>query len=431
MSTLKKAEPEASTTAADPVRTTVSGHDLVVPVERNLSVIERAGIVSRGVSGGTQRRTETHRWLSGNRLLFLIMVVLPTVLATIYYAFIASGLYVVETQMLVTSSTSSFSPGSSSSGSSGVGSSPFSTTPGMPLQSFAVEQYIQSPDIVGTLQERVDLRAKWSRPSADWFSRVSDKASNVSLGWAYWWYTDVDYDPLTGLIDLKVKAFSAADAMAISTAIVSASDALVDSLNERARKDTVGFAEDEVRKTASRLADAQVAVESYRREHAEVDPGSTAQGLGGVISGIEGNLAQAQTALATMQSSMGPASPSVIQMKARIKALEAQRTQEQSRVSEPVDNVALAERLNQYTRLQTEQQLQLVAYQTAVQLLETAEADVQHQHLYLVPFVKPTLPDESTRPIRSLMVAIVFSCSLVIYGIVSLSIATIREHSRS
>jgi capsular polysaccharide transport system permease protein len=370
------------------------------------------------------------RRMSLNRLLFILLVAAPTFLATIYYTFICTGRYVSEAQMLVTSSSATFSPGTTGSASTPIPSSSFSSVPGLPLQSFAVSQYIQSDDIVDVLQKKVDIRGKWSRTDADWISRLGQDATKVRLGKCYYWYTDVDYDPTTGLIDLTVEAFSPEDAQAIASAIIKASDDIVDSLNERSRNDTVGFAQHEVERTAQKLVEARAALEVYRAQHTEVDPAQAAQGLGSVVGDIETNLSRAQTQLTTWLRSMDPNSPAIVQLKAKIQALEAQRTSEQNRVGEQADKIPLAQRMTEFSRLQTEEQLQLAAYQTAVQLLESSEADVQHQHLYLVPFVKPSHPDESTRPIRTLMVAIVFVGGLVIYGLLSLGIAAVREHAR-
>jgi capsular polysaccharide transport system permease protein len=68
---------------------------------------------------------------------------------------------------------------------------------------------------------------------------------------------------------------------------------------------------------------------------------------------------------------------------------------------------------------------QLAAAMTA---LETARSEAQRKQLYLERIVQPNLPDAPTEPSRVRNVLVIFVVALVVWGILSLLMAGIREH---
>ena len=65
---------------------------------------------------------------------------------------------------------------------------------------------------------------------------------------------------------------------------------------------------------------------------------------------------------------------------------------------------------------------------TALAALETARSEAQRKQLYLERIVQPNLPDESVEPRRVRSVFTIFMLGLVAWGVVSLLVASVREH---
>ena len=61
--------------------------------------------------------------------------------------------------------------------------------------------------------------------------------------------------------------------------------------------------------------------------------------------------------------------------------------------------------------------------------LETARSEAQRQQLYLERLVRPNLPDDAVEPRRLRSIATVLILSLIAWGVVSLLVASIREHT--
>ena len=155
--------------------------------------------------------------LSGKTLFFIIAVVLPTLVAAVYYYAIASDQYVSEfrfgvraADMLRNDATAIFE------------GMPAASQIGLDLN--MVTQYIQSREIVADLQKKLDLRAIYADRGADFLSRLAPKASAEDLV-EYWRHTvDPFFDLTTGLISVRVRAFTPEDAQRVGNEVISLSE---------------------------------------------------------------------------------------------------------------------------------------------------------------------------------------------------------------
>ena len=151
-------------------------------------------------------RQRQRRWLSANRILFLMIVAIPTVTATIYFGLFASNRYVSTAELTVAEFN-----GSSVQGSQSNISTQNNNSAGLSAEQIvvlnAVSDYMTSHNIVNDLQKRLDLRALWSTPLADWFYRLRGDANNEDIYEYYQYRVSSSFDSSTGLITLAVEAF--------------------------------------------------------------------------------------------------------------------------------------------------------------------------------------------------------------------------------
>ena len=87
-----------------------------------------------------------------------------------------------------------------------------------------------------------------------------------------------------GIVDLKVRAFTAEDATKIASAVLEISEALINDMNERINQDAVSNAEFELDRTSARLAKAQVALETARNDTGLLDVVKTSEALNKLIT---------------------------------------------------------------------------------------------------------------------------------------------------
>ena len=65
---------------------------------------------------------------------------------------------------------------------------------------------------------------------------------------------------------------------------------------------------------------------------------------------------------------------------------------------------------------------------SSMSTLELARSEAQRKQLYLERIVQPNKPDSATEPRRIRNIFVTLAVSLIIWGIISLLVAGIREH---
>ena len=178
---------------------------------------------------------------------FATIVVIPTMLAVIYFGLFASKVYITEsTFVLHNVSQPSPSTGISSflkgSGISGMGSADENLG--------AVMAFITSRDAMKELDEKLDLKHQWSSWWIDpiqRFSAFSFRKKNENLYPFYKKHVTAEMDKeSSNLCTLTVRGFTADQSLQINELLLLAAERLVNRLNERARQNMIDYAMREV-----------------------------------------------------------------------------------------------------------------------------------------------------------------------------------------
>jgi capsular polysaccharide transport system permease protein len=388
-------------------------------------------VVPRDAVGAGLDEAPASAWPGGRRprrigrfsLSALLCVALPTLLAVLYYGFVAADQYVAEARFAVR-------------GSEAAATDMLGVLTGIPgngasaADALVVRDFVRSRDAVEALERRLDLRAAYSREEADWLARLgpADPIEDVVDYWRR--MVEVGYETTSGITTLRVQAFRPDDAVAIAGAILEEGEALVNRLSERARRDAVAFAEAELTRAEERLGAARAEVTRFRDQRQALDPARSAEARLGIQAGLEADLAKAEAELSAMRSYMRPDAPAVVSAGNRIAALRRQVEAERAKLAgEQGDPRVLSGLVADYERLAGEQEFAAKAYVSALASLEAARADAARKHRYLATFVMPHMPEDATRPRRLVGILTVFFASLVAWGIGALGVAAVKDHA--
>lgn len=349
-----------------------------------------------------------------------LVVVLPTLVAAIYFLFIASPRYVSEARFIVRASEQRQS---SSLGMAleGVGLSTGSS------DAYAVHEYIRSADGLKDLSKRVDVKAFYSRPGVDVFSRLprifSDR-SDETFRKQFNEYLTVGYDSQTGINTLRVEAFTANDAARVANALLEGGEGLVNRLNERSVADAVSEAERNVRDAQARLSTVQGQMTSFRNREGLIDPAASAKAGGDLIGQLTVNLAVLRAERAQV-AAQAPSSPQLPALDSRIRAFEAQIATERQKIVG--DASSLAPKISTYESLVAEREFAEKLLATATASLNSAQIEARRQRLYIDRVVNPSVADKAIEPKRWLSLLAVFATVLLIYALGWLVYAGVRE----
>ena len=268
-------------------------------------------------------------------LSFLIVVVLPTVVAFIYYMFLAAPQYVSEARFIVRAPAQD-QPSSFDMALQGVGLSSNQT------DVFAVHEYIDSRDGLAELSRRVNLPAILGRSKRDFLARYPmpwEAQSQEGLFKAYGRFVTVGYDSTKGISTLRVRAFDPKDAQRMSLALLDGGERLINRLNDRAYRDALQEAGVVVAEAEARLSGSQNALATFRNREQFIDPGRTALEGTSLIGDLMGQAATLRAERSQLVEQV-PNSPQILILEARIRAYEQQIEVERAKLAGAATSLA-------------------------------------------------------------------------------------------
>lgn len=364
----------------------------------------------------------------GGIISFCLCVVLPTILAAVYFIGFASKQYVVEWRFTVRDTNTATTTSSAASTLTALlGGSSSASLP----DNYMVAEYIKSEQAVIDLDKRIGLRARYERPDIDFWSRF-DSTLPLEKFVRYWTYmVRASFDQITGTSVAQVRAFSAADAYLIGQTLVELTEDLVNEVAQRPLREAVHYAEAEVARAESRMKKVRVDLAEYRNTAAVIDPNSSVVlSNATVASSLRQMIAQYQADMGTMmQGGLGQNASQVQGIKRRIKATQDQLKEVESDIARRKEgNDPLSQVVGRYEELDVERQFAQNLLQSTVQSLEQARANAMARRVFVVPFVQPVLPESSTYPNRAVSILTVAGACLLLWTIALLVGRSIREH---
>lgn len=356
-----------------------------------------------------------------NRL-FLCITVAPTVIALLYFGVFASDIYVSESRFVIRSPDS---PTASPLGLILKGAG-FARSQD---DSYTVEDFVLSRDALREVDDSLHVAARFADPDVDIFSRFAGITHNHSFEslFVYWKRrVNLELDSTSSIATLTTRAFTAEDAYAINRRLLELSENLVNQLNERGRQDMIRFANDEVAGAAKQATKAALQLAAYRNDKRVIDPEKQSAIPLQQIAKLQDELIADQAQLAQLRQ-VASENPQIPVLAQRVRLLEAALHSESIGVAGGGAS-SLAGKAAEYQRLALEKEFSDKLLASAMTSLEEARNEAQRQQLYLERIVEPNKPDKAIEPKRLSSIVVTFIVSLIVWGIVSLLLAGIREH---
>lgn len=358
-----------------------------------------------------------------NRL-FTAVVVVPTLLSTIYFGLIASDVYISESQFVIRSPKNTASL-------TGIGA--FLQSAGFARSAddtYTVHAYMRSRDAMTGLNQSNALATHYGSKKIDWGSRFNAwgfSGATEDLFQYFQKYLSIDLDTASSITTLKIRAFSADQAQMLNDQLLQMGESLINQLNARGRQDLVGYAQTEVQNAEQRAAQAAKALNDYRIRNNIFDVKEQAQIQAQLITKLQDELIAIKTQLAQVQA-VTPDNPQIPALKARERSVQKEINVQMAKVLGGGESIA--NKTGDFERLSLENKLAEQHLGTAITTLNNANAEAQKKQLYLERIVQPNKPDVALEPQRLHNIIASFVLSLIVFGILKLLLSSIREHQQ-
>jgi capsular polysaccharide transport system permease protein len=356
--------------------------------------------------------------------IFQLTVALPTGLAILYYSLIASDVYLSEARFVLRTPQRPAQSGALfDSILQGTG---FSRSQD---DSYSVHDYVLSRDALHELDQKLGIRKAFSSHEIDWLERFPGVSWDDSFEALYLYYTKhivaIDTDSSSSISTLTVRAYTAQEARDISDQLLTMAERLVNNLNERSRQDLIDVAAKEVQLAEERTTAATLALSAFRNKQSLFEPERQSMiHLEGVAK-LEEQLVATETQISQVEK-VSPTNPQLATLKDQAATLRKAIAEQTAKVAG--SRGSLSSKSSSFERLALEKEFAEKQLATAIVALESARNESRRQQLYLERLVQPSLPDKAMEPRRMRSVVMVLALGSILWGVLSLIVASVREH---
>lgn len=354
-----------------------------------------------------------------SKWLFLILVVIPTFLTTIYNLIIASPVYISESKVIIKA------VGDTATTSFGAFLKSFGISDASTSSSSIVVGFSKSRDVMDILNKQFSLKSYFSN-KGDFLSKFNPIGIDNSDEKFYLYFTKMVVnswvDNTSNIVTIQTRAFDSHMAYNINQEILLQAENFINLLNKRASLTAMRYYEDQINNSRKKIDDASKRLVSFFKQTGVVS--SEAQVLSNVqmITELQKQLTEKKIEYSRIKS-LAPENPVLETLQNEIKRIESEINKNFSVLSSHVGKHSVTLELAK-TELQT-LQAELNAH---IQAYIQAQNQAFMKHLFIEKVQSPTLPDKAMEPKEAKNIFTVFAVGFILWGIVSLLIAGVKEH---
>jgi capsular polysaccharide transport system permease protein len=355
-----------------------------------------------------------------NIILFLVLFILPLLGVVIYEFRIASNRYNSDASLIITQET-------------GAMPTIDLTAFGLPSPSDSKDvlvaiEFIASADMLNYLDQQLQVRAHYSDSKLDWWSRLPASATMEDFRDYMASYIVPTYDATSNIIRIHVESFDREYSQKVVKLILERSQVFVDKLNNRVTTEQTRFFERQLGDSEQRLREVKQQLLKFQTENRLMTTDAEATMINANIAQIQTALLSKQADLATLTKQLNANSPVIQILQSEIEALNKQLVDERNRLSGGSSG-AMSELDAQLREIQFNLEFVTGVYKSNLTQLETARIQAAQRLKYLIVVTTATIADESLYPNRPYVIGTAAMVLIMVFFIMSLLTAIIREHS--
>ncbi len=353
--------------------------------------------------------------------IFLVAVVIPTLIAALYFGIFANDVYISESRFVVRSpSRASASPlGFVLSGGSLTGASE---------ESNAVYEYLMSRGSLQDVNRDGFVRRAYGTARIFWYDRFGGGLDGVSEEQLYTYFSKkvfVEQDTANQITRLTVRAYDPKEAQEINRRLLDRSEALVNRLANRARGDAISIAQGEVALAKDEARQAALALSQYRTSQGIIDPEKEATVRLQMISKLQDELISARTQMRQIETYTPQASQRPF-LRTQIRSLQREIDEQTSEIAG--GRRSLSTVATRFQELSLASELANKQLGATIAALQDSQAEARRKRAYVERVSEPSLPDYALEPRRFRGILATFVLGLLVWGVLSTLMVGIREH---
>ena len=351
-------------------------------------------------------------------VLFVLLCLVPTAAAAVYYGLVASDRFVTEARFAVRPAIGGADK------AAGSGSDDVGTSSGVPKQmiiqdSLIATSYIESRPMIEAIERLMPVRTMFSREDIDWIARFRADAPIEKLV-KYWRErVKVAIDQGSGIISLTVEAFAPEESLALAQAIMLESERMVNELSLKSRDDALSESRRELTLAEERMNRVRYAMRDLRNSEGVLDAQKSNETNLKVIAELRKARIELSVQLTLLSRDMGPDTRRIQDMKTQIKDLDENidKIDRGLASQDPERRRVLANAMTRFEAYDNERKDSEKYYAKVLGAYEKARIIASRQIEFFSPVVQPVLAESAEQPRRLLLFSLFAAGSMVLFAI--------------
>ncbi|MDI1472957.1 hypothetical protein QI155_10480 [Thermodesulfovibrio sp. 1176] len=354
-----------------------------------------------------------------SKWLFVIFVLMPTFLTALYNLIIASPVYISESRVIIKT------VGDNTTSGIGAFLKSFGVSDASSSGSSLVTQFSQSRDTMNLLNKQFDIKNYYGN-KGDLLSKFNPLGIDNSDENFYLYYTskvvNAWVDTASNLVTIQTRAFDGKTAYELNKEILTQAENFINLINKRASLTAMSYYEGQINETRRKIDEASKKLVSFFKQTGVVSSEAQVASQVQIITELQKQLTEKKLEYARIQS-LAPENPVLKTLKDDIKRIESETNKNFGILASQTGkhSVSLELAKAELQTLQAELNANIQAY---IQ----AQSQAFMKHLFIETVQSPTMPDKAMEPKELKNIFTVFAVGFILWGIVSLLIAGVREH---
>lgn len=346
---------------------------------------------------------------------------LLSLLAGVYWLFLASDRYVSEARVII--QRSDLNSGQTMDFTSLLSGMAGGSRPDQLL----MRDHMLSLDMLRKLDTELKLREHYSG-QGDWLSRLWDAQAPLEKFLPHFRSrVSVELDEYAGVLAIRAQAYTPEMAQAIAAAMVTEGEETMNAMAHALAREQVDFLEGQVTTMGERAQAKRSALLAYQNRKGLVSPQATAENVAAIVNRLEAQLAELQTRRSSLLGYLQPGSANVVELNLQIEAVQKQIGTEKARLTAP-GGQTLNAAVEEFQRLQMEAQFAQEVYQTALTALERGRVEATRTLKKVSVLQSAGMPEFPLEPRRLYNLIVFVLTAFLLAGVLQLLGAIVRDH---
>ena len=348
--------------------------------------------------------------------------VIASLLATIYWLFIASDRYVSEAHVII--QRTDLAGGQSMDFSSLLGGA----INGSRADQLLLRDHLLSIDMLKKLDATLNLRAHYSDSQRDPLSRMWFQ--DASMEWFHRHYltrVSVEFDEYAGVLLIKSQGYDPKKAHAITSMLVMEGEKFMNEMAHDLADEQVAFLEKQVEQMGQRTLQARQADLNYQNRKGLVSPQATVTTLAGIVAKLEAQRTELEIQRRALQAYLVSDHPNIVQLDQQAAAITRQIAEEEAKLASP-GGKTLNRTVEEFQRLEMEAGFAQDVYKTALIALEKGRVEAIRTLKKVSVLQAPSQPEFALEPRRYYNTLVFTLVAMLLAGVAHLLAAIVRDH---